>query len=81
MVSEFFVSLQHESKKHRAMKEILKVFVILLVAVFAVPLLWLLIKEIWWLIVPLFAGIAVGNAFWVILFVVAIVVIVWALSN
>ena len=68
-------------QKHRAMKEILKVFVILLVAVFVVPLLWLLIKEIWWLIVPLFAGIEVGNAFWVILFVVAIVVIVWALSS
>ena len=63
------------------MKEILKIFVILLVAVFVVPLLWLLVKEIWWLIVPLFAGIAVGNAFWVILFVVAIVVIVWALSS
>ena len=63
------------------MKDILKVFVILLVAVFVVPLLWLLVKEIWWLIVPLFAGIELGNAFWVILFVVAIVVIVWALSS
>jgi hypothetical protein len=29
----------------------------------------------------LFAGIAVGNAFWVVLFVAAIVVIVWALSS
>ena len=80
MVSEFFVSL-HRDSKTRAMKDILKVFVILLVAVFVVPLLWLLVKEIWWLIVPLFAGIELGNAFWVILFVVAIVVIVWALSS
>jgi hypothetical protein len=63
------------------MKEILKIFVILLVAVFVVPLLWLLIKEIWWLIVPLFAGIVVGDIFWVAVFVIAIVVIVWALSS
>lgn len=63
------------------MKEILKIFVILLVAVLVVPLLWLLIKEIWWLIVPLFAGIVVGDIFWAAVFVIAIVVIIWALSS
>lgn len=59
------------------MKDIIKVFVILFVAVFAVPLLWLLIKEIWWLIVPLFVGVNV----WAVVFVVAIIAIIVMLVN
>lgn len=59
------------------MKEIIKVFVILFIAVFAVPLLWLLIKEIWWLIVPLF----VGLNFWAVVFVIAIIAIIVMLVN
>lgn len=59
------------------MKDIIKVFVILFIAVFAVPLLWLLIKEIWWLIVPLFVGVNV----WAVVFVVAIIAIIVMLVN
>ena len=59
------------------MKDIIKVFVVLFIAVFAVPLLWLLIKEIWWLIVPLFVGVNV----WAVVFVVAIIAIIVMLVN
>lgn len=61
------------------MKEILKIFIIVLVAVFLLPLVWLLVKEVYYLILPLFAG--MGNFGWGILLLLAIAVIVWVVSN
>ena len=67
------------------MKGIIKLLLVVIALVILVPLVWVLVKEIYWLILPmvsgLFAGVVIGNAFWVMVFILAIVVIIWALAS
>ena len=63
------------------MKEILKLLLILIALVFIVPLLWLLIKEIWWLFGGWLVGLFGSGFGWGLLLVVSIIVIIILLCN
>ena len=69
------------------MGEILKFvaisFLILLILALAIPLLWLVIKMVVWLFGGMLAGITIagGNAIWVLIFIVSIVIIIWCIAN
>jgi hypothetical protein len=69
------------------MKTLIKIFVVLLVLIFIVPMLWFLLKELWWLfgisLSGLFGGCCViGDGFgWFLLTIVFIIIIIWILSN
>ena len=68
------------------MKELIKIFVALLLLAFIIPLLWFVFKEIFFffgdVLSGLFAGICIGAEFgWFILAVIFIAIIIWILSN
>lgn len=61
------------------MVTILKIFIVLLVLIFVVPMLWLVIKEV----IFFFCGmVCFGDGMgWFLLFCAFIILIIWMLSN
>ena len=63
------------------MANLIKAFVIVLILILLVPMVWLLLKELFWLfgfsLADLFAG---GDAGWFLLFVIFVAIILWLLS-
>lgn len=63
------------------MANLIKAFVIVLILILLVPMVWLLLKELFWLfgfsLAGLFAG---GDAGWLLLFVIFVAIILWLLS-
>lgn len=63
------------------MANLIKVFIIVLILILLVPMVWLLLKELFWLfgfsLADLFAG---GDAGWFLLFVIFVAIIIWLLS-
>ena len=67
------------------MGKLIKIFFIILILIFLVPMIWFLLKELFWLfgfsIANLFSGIFVGTEFgWLLLFVIFVVLIIWLLT-
>lgn len=63
------------------MANLIKAFIIVLILILLVPMVWLLLKELFWLfgfsLADLFAG---GDAGWFLLFVIFVAIILWLLS-
>ena len=63
------------------MANLIKAFIIVLILILLVPMVWLLLKELFWLfgfrLTGLFAG---GDAGWFLLFVIFVAIILWLLS-
>ena len=67
------------------MWKLIKIFFIVLILIFLVPMVWLLLKELFWFfgfsLVGLLSGISLGTEFgWFLLFVVFVLIIIWLLS-
>ena len=68
------------------MGNLIKIFFIVLILIFLVPMVWFLLKELFWLFGfsidgLLFSGIFVGTEFgWFLLFVIFVIIIIWLLS-
>ena len=67
------------------MEKLINIFFIVLILIFLVPMVWFLLKELFWLfgfsIANLFSGIFVGTEFgWFLLFVIFVVIIIWLLT-
>jgi hypothetical protein len=64
------------------MVTILKIFFVLLVLIFVVPMLWLLIKEIIFFFGGMLGVVYLGDGFgWFLLFCLFVGLIIWMLSN
>ena len=63
------------------MANLIKAFIIVLILILLVPMVWFLLKELFWLfgfsLAGLFAG---GDVGWFILFVIFVAIIIWLLS-
>ena len=63
------------------MGKLIKIFFIILILIFLVPMVWFLLKELFWFFGITFAGLFVGTEFgWFLLTVIFIVIIIWLLS-
>jgi len=67
------------------MGKLIKIFFIILILIFLVPMVWFLLKELFWLFgitfAGLFDGIFIGAEFgWFLLFVLFVIIIIWLLS-
>ena len=63
------------------MANLIKAFVIVLILILLVPMVWLLLKELFWLFGFSLAGlVAGGDAGWFLLFVIFVAIILWLLS-
>lgn len=58
-------------------------FLILLILVFAIPLLWLVIKMCIWLFGGMLAGLAIfgGELLWILVIIASIVFIIWCIAS
>ena len=63
------------------MANLIKAFIIVLILILLVPMVWFLLKELFWLfgfsLTGLFVG---GDAGWFLLFVIFVAIILWLLS-
>lgn len=63
------------------MANLIKAFIIVLILILLVPMVWLLLKELFWLFGFSFTGLfAGGDAGWFLLFVIFVAIILWLLS-
>ena len=63
------------------MGKLIKIFFIILILIFLVPMVWFLLKELFWFFDITFAGLFVGTDLgWFLLAVIFIVIIIWLLS-
>lgn len=67
------------------MGKLIKIFFIILILIFLVPMVWLLLEELFLFfgisLAGLFSGIFVGTEFgWFLLFVIFVIIIIWLLS-
>ena len=67
------------------MRTLIKIFFGLLLVIFILPMLWLVLKELWWLfgvsLGGLFCGIFGDGFGWFLLTLLFIGIIIWILSN
>ena len=63
------------------MANLVKAFIIVLILILLVPMVWLLLKELFWLFGFSLSGLFVGgDVGWFILFVIFVAIILWLLS-
>ena len=72
-------------KRKIVMGKLIKIFFIIFILIFLVPMVWFLLKELFWFfgfsLAGLFSGIFVGTEFgWFLLFLIFVVIIIWLLS-